>query len=297
MYNKQNGEYRILIVDDEPLNIEYLFDLLHSLGYKVSVAANGKKSVELTHTIDPSLIIMDWDMPEMDGIDAITEIRSLELLSRVPIIMATGKMLTSEHLKIAIEAGADDFIRKPFDIVEVIARVQSMLRLQEEHQHNVNLEKQLHEQKILQLEQELARNKKELTSSVLKKFQLSSNFEKLERQINSIIEGKESNEDSVLLRQTLLDYKSNIAASNWYEFEEAFVKVHTGFYSKLENDFPDLTSNERKICAFIKLGMSTKQMAAITCQSESALKKARYRLRKKLAISNNINILNFLQSI
>lgn len=297
MYKKQNGNYRILIADDEPLNIECLFDLLNALGYKVSIAASGEKCVELTKNIIPSLIIIDWDMPGMNGIEAIIEIRNSKVTSYVPIIMATGKMLTSKHLRTALEAGANDFIRKPLDNIEVIARVQSMLRLQEEHQQNIKLEKQLQQQKIAQLEQELATNKKELTSSVLKQLQLSSNFEKLENQVDEIIESEKLEKKVISIREALASYKSNIAASNWHEFEEAFVKVHTEFYAKLDKEFPDLTPNERKVCAFIKLGMSTKKMAAITCQSESALKKARYRLRKKLAISNNVNILTFLQSI
>jgi DNA-binding CsgD family transcriptional regulator len=76
-----------------------------------------------------------------------------------------------------------------------------------------------------------------------------------------------------------------------------FGKVHRSFYEKLNEQYPNLTANERKICAFLKLNMSNKDIANITFQSDDALKKARLRLRQKLGIDRETNLAVFLQNI
>ncbi len=72
----------------------------------------------------------------------------------------------------------------------------------------------------------------------------------------------------------------------WEEFEIRFNKVNNDFYQKLSARFPDLTSNEKRLCAFLFMDMNTKEIASITGQSNEAIVKARTRLRRKLGISN-----------
>lgn len=75
------------------------------------------------------------------------------------------------------------------------------------------------------------------------------------------------------------------------------IKVNGTFYEKLNEKFPTLTPNERKLCVFLKLNMSNKDIAQITFQSEEALKKARLRLRKKLEMERDENLATFIQSL
>ncbi|HNQ82945.1 MAG TPA: tetratricopeptide repeat protein [Bacteroidales bacterium] len=85
---------------------------------------------------------------------------------------------------------------------------------------------------------------------------------------------------------------------NWTEFEVRFTKVHEDFYRKLNERFPDLTPNEKKLCAFLKLNMSTKDIAAITHQSVHSINVARTRMRKKLGIDGtDENLIGFLNSL
>ena len=81
---------------------------------------------------------------------------------------------------------------------------------------------------------------------------------------------------------------------SWEEFEVRFQEVYTGFYKNLRERYPDLTNNEVRLCAFFKLNMTTKEIAAITYQSLNSIKVARYRLRKKLDISKEENMTAFL---
>ena len=127
-------KYKILLVDDEPQNIKFLFESLDTEIYRVFVASNGKNAVELTLKLHPDVVVMDWDMPEMDGMEAISIIRDNEAVKDIPILVATGKMTSLENLHTALKTGANDYIRKPFDPIEIEARVHSMIRLGLEQQ-------------------------------------------------------------------------------------------------------------------------------------------------------------------
>ena len=138
-----NQKYKVLLVDDEPQNIKYLFESLNPRVYRVIVATNGRSAVEQTLKHRPDAIVMDWDMPIMDGMEAIKIIRANNGIKDTPIIVATGKMTSAENLRRALETGANDYIRKPFDPIEIQARVNSMIRLRMEQQEIVRLENKI----------------------------------------------------------------------------------------------------------------------------------------------------------
>ena len=121
----------ILIVDDEPDNLEAIENLLleSDTPYRVRKSPNGRIALKKIADGVPDLVITDWDMPKMDGIEFIRQLRSKESTKDIPVIMCTGVMTTSENLKTALEAGALDYIRKPVDRIELLARTRSMLQL------------------------------------------------------------------------------------------------------------------------------------------------------------------------
>ncbi|MCX6278490.1 MAG: response regulator [Bacteroidetes bacterium] len=143
--------YTILIADDYPGNIQIIVDALKSsdLKHKIIRAVNGKILCELAEKRLPDLIITDWEMPEMDGIEAIKYLSSIEATKDIPIIMCTGIMTSSENLKMALDSGAVDYIRKPIDSIELQSRVYSMLKLRNSYrtikEQNAILEKQKEE--------------------------------------------------------------------------------------------------------------------------------------------------------
>ena len=138
-----NQKYKVLLVDDEPQNLKYLFEALNPETYWMFVASNGRSAVEQTLKHHPDAIVMDWDMPIMDGMEAIKIIRANDGIKDTPIIVATGKMTSAENLRRALETGANDYIRKPFDPIEIQARVNSMIRLRMEQQEIVRLENKI----------------------------------------------------------------------------------------------------------------------------------------------------------
>jgi len=83
----------------------------------------------------------------------------------------------------------------------------------------------------------------------------------------------------------------------WTEFELRFQQVYNDFYDKLQEKFPNLSSNEKKLCAFLKLNMTTKEISAITYQSVNSIVVARSRLRKKLDIETEESLISYLQGL
>jgi DNA-binding CsgD family transcriptional regulator len=83
----------------------------------------------------------------------------------------------------------------------------------------------------------------------------------------------------------------------WKEFEVHFQEVHKGFYNTLSQKHSDLTPNDLRLCAYLKLNLSTKEIASLTYQSAESIKTARYRLRKKLNLDRDTNLTAYLNSI
>ena len=115
---------KILVVDDEKLLVKGIKFNLENEGYQVECAYNGADAVELDRTGTFDLIILDLMMPEIDGLEACMRIREF---SNVPIIMLTARGEDADKI-IGFECGADDYITKPFNILELKARIRAMLR-------------------------------------------------------------------------------------------------------------------------------------------------------------------------
>lgn len=115
---------KILVVDDEKLLVKGIKFNLENEGYRVDAAYDGEEAVNLARSEEYDLIIMDLMMPKMNGLDACMKIREF---SKVPIIMLTARGEDTDKI-LGFEYGADDYITKPFNILELKARVRALLR-------------------------------------------------------------------------------------------------------------------------------------------------------------------------
>ncbi|HEY6548695.1 MAG TPA: HD domain-containing phosphohydrolase, partial [Vicinamibacteria bacterium] len=122
--------HRILIVDDLPQNLEILCGLLEPEGYALDLAQDGQQAVEMALKNPPDLILMDVSMPRMTGLEACSALKLDERTRLVPIVLITA--LSAREDRIAgIAAGCDDFLSKPVDFEELLARTKSLLRQKE----------------------------------------------------------------------------------------------------------------------------------------------------------------------
>ena len=125
---------KILIIDDEIHIVELIKFNLETSGYEVDIAYDGLDGYLKIKENTPHLVLLDWMLPNISGIDMLKKIRSEKKLSDIPVIMLTAKNMESDKIE-GLELGADDYITKPFSIKELLARVSSVLR-----RYNINKE-------------------------------------------------------------------------------------------------------------------------------------------------------------
>jgi diguanylate cyclase len=135
-------QFSILVVDDEPDNFDVIETLLSGQNYRLHYAANGQEAIASLVTFNPDLILLDVMMPGMDGIEVCRYIKSMPQWEAVPIIMVTA-LNTKQDLAQCLITGADDFISKPVNRLELTARVRSMLRIRQQYQQLSSFNTQL----------------------------------------------------------------------------------------------------------------------------------------------------------
>ena len=140
---------KILVVDDMPLNVKMLVDILTYKGFSVVAATGGKDALAKVESARPDLVLLDVMMPDMSGYDVCRAIRANALTALLPVVMVTALDATSERAK-GLDAGADDFLTKPINQPELMARVNSLLRIKTYQDQladlNHNLESRVQEQ-------------------------------------------------------------------------------------------------------------------------------------------------------
>lgn len=141
MDDSLNRHAKILIVDDVLLNIQLQRTFLEPCGYTILEARNGEAGLEMARKELPDLILLDVMMPKMNGFSVCQFLKNDEKTRFIPIIMVTALNELEDKIK-GIEAGADDFIHKPFNKLELMARVKSLLRLKQLHDQ---LQEKIHE--------------------------------------------------------------------------------------------------------------------------------------------------------
>ncbi|MEH0155235.1 tetratricopeptide repeat protein [Limibacter armeniacum] len=169
---------------------------------------------------------------------------------------------------------------------------QAMLKKEKLELQNDNLSKELELR-----EKDLEMRDRELTSNVMNLVQKNELINAVSQKLADMKANlKKENQQAV--RQIIYDLQTSKSDDLWDEFELRFQNVHNDFYKRLNDQFPDLTPNERKLCAFLRLNMSTKDIASVTRQSIRSIEMGRFRLRKKLGINNSESNLNtFIEQI
>ena len=122
--------FKVLVADDQPQNLELIKDILQSSHCQVITASNGKDAFEKALVHEPDLVLLDVMMPEMDGYEVCHRLKTNEKTQLVPVVMITALAELDAKIK-GIELGADEFLNKPFNLAEFAARVRSLLRLKQ----------------------------------------------------------------------------------------------------------------------------------------------------------------------
>ena len=143
---RENKLYKILIVDDEAVNRQLMHDLLLTEGYQTREVINGLEALKLVSEYEPDLILLDVNMPGMDGFDVALKLKRNPATHHIPIIMVTGLSNRDDQMR-GLGVGAEDYLAKPFDATELKIRVRNLLRMKSLHDfvknHNRMLESEV----------------------------------------------------------------------------------------------------------------------------------------------------------
>ncbi len=402
------SDLKILLVDDELLNLKLYEKMLKEHNYLISLAINGQECLDRVSEDIPDLVILDWNMPVMSGIEALEILKSSDLTKDIPVLMITGVMTSSEDLSYAMTVGAIDFLKKPFDKQELNARVRNILLLNKslnalKNQNSLLIDKNLFISSLFEsiphpviycsldgvllmcneFFEDLAGTKKpeligksiyrfidtkEVAFHVQKDMELIKTKSALSYEINGFPQGKtylisknlvsdihnspigimtvftdvsaikKANEELIntkkaevisgaiklmsvndlntslvndvqkllplmnkegqaLVRQIESKYKITMNSQFWSDFESRFEHAFDSFFKILLEKYPSLTANERKLCALLRSGLSSKDIAMLTFQNHQSVDVARYRLRKKLNLGSDEKLNDFLLAI
>src|SRR5882672_3971697 len=119
---------KILLVEDDPHAVGILEPILIAKGFSVAVARDGIEGLEKVKIHSPDILLLDVNMPRMDGIELCRQLKNDESVRLIPVIMLTAQSDLEKKLE-ALEAGADDFVNKPYNTVELVTRIKSLLKV------------------------------------------------------------------------------------------------------------------------------------------------------------------------
>ena len=172
---EQNKE-DILVIDDKPENLRLLSIMLERQGYAVRKAITGKLGLRAAQTVPPDIILLDINMPEMDGYQVCQELKNNEITCQIPVIFITALDEVLDKIK-AFKVGGSDYITKPFQIEEVSVRIENQLSIrrlqiqleiqtQELEEKNIQLQKQIHYRSIAENEMLLINQKLQILANI-----------------------------------------------------------------------------------------------------------------------------------
>jgi two-component system cell cycle response regulator DivK len=117
------GDHPILVVEDNEKNMKLFCDVLQVKGYRTLEATSGERAVEVALSEHPALVLMDVQLPGIDGVEALTRLRSDERTASIPVLALTAQAMQHDRQRF-LDAGFDGYISKPVDIVELVRLVQ-----------------------------------------------------------------------------------------------------------------------------------------------------------------------------
>ena len=263
---------------------------------EILTAPNGRIGLDIVIAKQPKVILLDWEMPEMDGIEMLKALRANKDIKETQVIMFTGVHTSAKNLATAFNAGANEFLRKPVHRIELVARIRSIhlqLKYFEEKTRSELANKQL---LIAAREQEIQLKKNELASLTII---LEQRDRFLKETIQQLEDYHTTKQDSPRAFQNIIHrIKMELdSGKNWEAIKLRMNGIHAGFLAQLTEKHPSLTKNDLKLCSLMKLNLSTKETAQILHISPGGVEKSRYRLRKKLGLEAGAKIENYIHSM
>jgi len=316
---------KILIVDDRKFDRILYTEYLGDSNYNFFELDDGEHILDTIQTFQPNLILLDWQMPRVGGLEALKMVKKNQAYKEIPIIIITG--LEDENvLEEAFDYGSVDFLNKPVSSIELNARVLNAIRLKEALHTVIQQREELKTlSDIIKAQKDELEKSLELKTEKMNddRDQFQNNIEEKNRKLMTMeldstkfindIKGirsrltecyntlKSEGSESPVLRKILsIDREIEslgIEDTNWTDFKETFESIDPTFYEKLAKINPKLTPLDLKNCAYIKLNLDNYEVSKILNIELKSLQMTRYRLKKKLKVQENVQLREFIHSI
>jgi len=314
----------VLIIDDREFDRVLYKEYLGDEQYEFSELDDGESAIAQLNTKEYDLILLDWQMPRVGGLETLRNVKN-SAHRETPIIIITG-LEDEKVLEQAFDYGGVDFINKPVSKIELNSRVNSVLKLyhstkmlikQKEELQSLNtiISSQKEElQEAFKIKQELAaikeeqqqveiddKNRKIMTMEV----DTSKSVNQV-KNINSLIsEGKKilSQDANGHLGISILNKLQKEVEDlfgkedSWSDFKEIYESIEPEFFKKLTTINPKLTSLDLQHCAYIKMNLDNYEITKILNVELKSLQQTRYRLKKKLKVEENSKLREFIVAI
>jgi response regulator RpfG family c-di-GMP phosphodiesterase/DNA-binding CsgD family transcriptional regulator len=285
----------ILVVDDQSDNVQTMTTYLEEANenYDLLTASNGKIAYNVAQKLLPDLIITDWDMPQMNGLQLTQALKQNPVTKDIPILLITGVYTTTENLRAALDAGAFDYVRKPIQKIELWARVSSVLSLmnsyrtiKDQHQEIERKNKLIEEQKD-----------RELNTKILELHQKTQILRTIQERLDKI-DMQEKTQATREVTKIIRYIDNSLDLENeWQNFKSYFEKVHPSFFTLLQEEYPKLTTEDLRYCAYVKTHMSNKEIANLLNINTESVRTHKYRLKKKLGLPKDVELKDFINQL
>ncbi len=284
----------VLIADDSIQNLEILQKYLDNAAfeYEIFEANNGEEACEIAENEVVDLILLDWEMPVMKGIDALRRLKAQEKTKTIPIIMVTGRA-ESDDLKEAFDAGATDYVEKPVREKELQARVESAIKLYKAmnliKEQNIEIEKQ---KEMIE-----SQANRELSIKAMESYQKNQMLETIYAELGKVSKITEGEANQKLQKVLRLIKESLSFEDEWKNFVTHFEKVHPSFFRTLKSQCPQLTTEDLKHCAYIRIYLSNKEIAQLLNITPKSVITHHHRIKKKMVLSDELKFADYIRSL
>ncbi len=317
---------KILTVDDRRVDRILYMELLGYEKYEFFELDDGEKVVPfLKENKGIDVILLDWQMPIIGGLEAMKLVKANAEIADIPIIIITG-LEDEKVLEQAFDYGGVDFLQKPVMGVELMSRVDNVLKLsraqkslqnqkdqleelnkiitvqKDELQASIRIKEELAELKRIELERELDDKRRRLITMEVESSKVGKSMQGLRDILaKSVNHLKSENVSSESLRglKKLEKAMSDLGSDedNWGEFKKVFESTHPDFFSKLMKINPKLTSLDLKHCAYMKMNIDNYDLSNILGVEMKSIQMTRYRLKKKLNLDPEMSLREYVLSV
>jgi tetratricopeptide (TPR) repeat protein len=288
--NMRSGEY-----DESLSKYTEAYDLAVQLSDMIGVRDASKGLSEINAALHDYQKAYNYHLIHKQISDSISSIRIAEKVARIEMQNLYDQQLKSDIVR--RQKTWMNFITIALIVLLVIVFIAShygRLKIKTKHVQTIAYNLQLEH---LKLKDEIDQKNRVLTTNVMYMVRKNELIGYISDRLAGFMDNfKDENKEKI--REIILNLRSNIDKDIWNVFEKRFSDVHGNFFKTLQDNFPQLTEKEKKLCALLRLNLTTKEIAAITHQNVNAIEVARTRLRNKLNLSNtDINLNSFLASL